>query len=171
MTNTLFYFWLMFTTSFLLILYHKNECNAYSDNTKKDSSPTSNLLQPDINDKIIRLDSGVVSGLSKQWNNTNTNSSNGGFHHSSSSEIGSNITTGKTKYEITKETKSSRQYHLSKRKLLSFLSQHLESSTSSYVSSSTKYEHITQLENGSKGNEILSQRRTCLLYTSDAADE
>jgi len=99
-----------------------------------------------------------VSGLSKQWNNTNTNSSNGGFHHSSSSEIGSNI--GKRKYEVTKETKSSRQYHLSKRKLLSFLLQHLESSTSSYVSSSTKYEHITQLENGSKSNEILSQTRT-----------
>ena len=126
--------------------------NAYSDNTKKYSSLTSNLLQPDINDKIIRL---VSSGPSKQWNTTNTNSSNGGFHLSS--EIGSNITTGKRKYEITKETKSSRQYHLSKRKLLSFLSQHLESSTSPYITSSTKYEHISQLENGSKGNEILSQ--------------
>ena len=101
-----------------------------------------------------------MSGPSKQWNTTNTNSRSRGYHYISSSEIGSNITTGKRKYEITKETKHSRQYHLSKRKLLSFLSQHVESSTSSHISSSTKYEHITQLENGSKGDKIVIKTST-----------
>ena len=101
----------------------------------------------------------MVAGLSKQWNTTNNNYNNGGFHYNTSSKISPNTTTVKERYEMTKETKSIHQYHLSKRKLLSFLSQHLESSTSPYFSSSKTHENITQLANDSQGKEILRQTR------------
>ena len=126
---------------------------AARQNQQKHSSLTFNLLQPDINDKIIRLDDS--SGLSKQWNTTtNTDSNIHQFQHhhvSKSREMGSNILNGNMKNEIMKE-KNHRQYHLSKRKLLSILALHSSTESSTNLqplltSSNETHEHITQLEN------------------------
>ena len=132
-------------------------------NQEKHSSFTFNLFQPDTNDKIIRLDDS--SGLSKQWNTTtNTDSSIHQFqhHHVSKSRVmGSNILDGNMKNEIMKE-KNHRQYHLSKRKLLSILALH--SSTESSVdphhlpsSSNRTDEHISQLENVNPQKELFDE--------------
>ena len=135
-------------------------------NQEKHSSFTFNLFQPDTNDKIIRLDDS--SGLSKQWNTTtNTDSSIHQFqhHHVSKSRVmGSNILNGNMKNEIMKE-KNHRQYHLSKRKLLSILSLHSSTESSVYSkplrSSSNKTdEHITQLENVNPQKEPFGEKST-----------
>ena len=145
---------------FLDILEKENQ-----GNQQKHSSFTFNLLQPDINDKIIRLDDS--SGLSKQWNTTtNTDSTiQPNFQHqyvSKSRVIGSNILNGNMKNEIMKE-KNHRQYHLSKRKLLSILALH--SSTESSVdphhlpsSSNRTDEHISQLENVNPQKELFGEK-------------
>ena len=157
-----------FTLSFFVkLLYNmifmtwRKMWNVFLDNLEKEarqnqqkrSSLTFNLLQPDINDKIIRLDDS--SGLSKQWNKTtNTDSSIHQFQHqhvSKSRVMGSNILDDNIKNEMTKE-KNHRQYHLSKRKLLSILALHssTESSThpqSHLTSSNETHRHIIQLGN------------------------
>ena len=140
---------------------------ANQGNQQKHSSFTFNLLQPDINDKIIRLDDS--SGLSKQWNTTtNTDSTiQPNFQHqyvSKSRVIGSNILNSNMKNEIMKE-KNYRQYHLSKRKLLSILSLHSSTESSVYSkplrSSSNKTdEHITQLENVNPQKEPFGEKST-----------
>ena len=133
-------------------------------NQEKHSSFTFNLFQPDTNDKIIRLDDS--SGLSKQWNTTtNTDSSIHQFqhHHVSKSRVmGSNILNGNMKNEIMKE-KNHRQYHLSKRKLLSILALHssIESSVDPHhlpSSSNRTDEHISQLENVNPQKELFGEK-------------
>ena len=143
-----------------------NESNAYSDKIEKPSHLASspNLLRPNKSDKIIRLS---PSGLSKHSDTTNTRSYLPESQNQLS-ELGSNTTGNRIKNEITKETNESTKqssYHLSKRKLLSLLTQqqqqqHSESSTSTnFTSSKTNLEAQSEPTASTSGSVNLEVKR------------
>ena len=127
----------------------------YKEETIKHFFPTPSnlLLQNYISDKIIRLEP-TKSGLSKQWNKTNiTHSTPREFEHHHLMDFSSNISSNKkNKSDMRKGT--SRQYHLSKRNLLSLLSQQQHSSLPGSSSSTTLPQSLT-----SKTDEDITQAK------------